>query len=258
MDHATIMIHQSKTVPTPLSNRSPELRPLEDLSIKRGHQSFVPENKTPGRLSLDIPLQNNLPRGKNLDIRMPEIDPEVITHRLNVNPSKEPVKQKKRTFALERQEKIEEEVDKLCTSPEDPPQLVIFEVLDPWNLYVDSSSAICNSGSRIILISLEGFVVKYALLFGFQASNNEAEYEALLAGKRLAHALKVVSLSVHSDSQLVVNHVLGDYEARDKRMAQYLQLVKTSASTFKNFTIVEFPKIRILRQIHYQGSLSSK
>ncbi|KAK3030775.1 hypothetical protein RJ639_035440 [Escallonia herrerae] len=60
------------------------------------------------------------------------------------------------------------------------------------------------------------------------ASNNEAEYEVLLAGIKLALALKVDSLSVHSDSQLVVNHVLGDYEARDERMAQYLQLVKTS------------------------------
>ncbi|KAK3032953.1 hypothetical protein RJ639_036124 [Escallonia herrerae] len=98
-----------------------------------------------------------------------------------------------------------------CTSPEDPPQLVISEVPDPWNLYVDGSSAI--------------------------ASNNEAEYEALVAGIRLAHALKVDSLSVHSDSQLVVNHVLGDYGARDERMAQYLELVKTSASKFKNFTI---------------------
>ncbi|KAK3014063.1 hypothetical protein RJ639_008057 [Escallonia herrerae] len=44
---------------------------------------------------------------------MPGIHPEVITHRLNVDPSKKPVKQKKRTFSPERQEKIEEEVGKL-------------------------------------------------------------------------------------------------------------------------------------------------
>ncbi|KAK3007246.1 hypothetical protein RJ639_016077 [Escallonia herrerae] len=98
-----------------------------------------------------------------------------------------------------------------CTLPEDPPQLVISEVTDPWNLYVDGSSAVGTS-------------------------NKEAEYEALLAGIRRAHALKVDSLSVHSDSQLVVNHVLRDYEARDERMAQYLELVKTSAVKFKNFS----------------------
>ncbi|KAK2999288.1 hypothetical protein RJ639_024668 [Escallonia herrerae] len=106
----------------------------------------------------------------------------------------------------------------------------------------DSSSALGSSGARLILISPEGFTIEYALCFGFQASNNEAEYEALLAGIRLAHALKVDSLSVHSDSQLVVNHVLGDYEARDERMAQYLNLVKTSAVKFQNFTIRQIPR----------------
>ncbi|KAK3032618.1 hypothetical protein RJ639_036578 [Escallonia herrerae] len=129
-----------------------------------------------------------------------------------------------------------------CTLPEDPPQLVISEVTDPWNLYVDGSLAVGNSGARIILISPEGFTIEYALRFRLEASNNEAEYEALLAGIRLAHALKVDSLSVHSDSQLVVNHVLGDYEARDERMAQYLDLVKTSAVKFQNFTIRQIPR----------------
>ncbi|KAK3020146.1 hypothetical protein RJ639_003254 [Escallonia herrerae] len=129
-----------------------------------------------------------------------------------------------------------------CTLSEDPPLLVISEVTDPWNLYVDGSSAVGSSGARIILISPEGFTIEYALCFGFQASNNEAEYEALLAGIRLAHALKVDSLSVYSDSQLVVNHVLGDYEARDERMAQYLELGKTSAVKFNNFTIHQIPR----------------
>ncbi|KAK3006058.1 hypothetical protein RJ639_016676 [Escallonia herrerae] len=64
-----------------------------------------------------------------------------------------------------------------CTLPEDPPRLVIFEVPDPWNLYVDGSSAIGSSGTGIYLINPEGFMVEYALRFGFQASNNEAEYE---------------------------------------------------------------------------------
>ncbi|KAK2998181.1 hypothetical protein RJ639_023719, partial [Escallonia herrerae] len=50
-----------------------------------------------------------------------------------------------------------------CTLPEDLPQLVIFEVPDPWNLYVDGSSTVGSSGAGIILISPEDFVVEYAL-----------------------------------------------------------------------------------------------
>ncbi|KAK3001098.1 hypothetical protein RJ639_020684 [Escallonia herrerae] len=129
-----------------------------------------------------------------------------------------------------------------CRLPEEPLQLVISAAPDPWNLYVDGSSALGSSGAGLILISPEGFTIEYVICFGFQASNNEAEYEALLVGIRLVHALKVDSLSVHSDSQLVVNHVLGDYEARDERMAQYLNLVKTSAVKFQNFTIRQIPR----------------
>ena len=44
---------------------------------------------------------------------MGEIDPAVITHRLNVNPSFKPVKQKRRSFTLERQKVINEKVGKL-------------------------------------------------------------------------------------------------------------------------------------------------
>ncbi|KAK2998485.1 hypothetical protein RJ639_023954 [Escallonia herrerae] len=47
-----------------------------------------------------------------------------------------------------------------CTLPEDPPQLMISEVTDPWNLYVDGSSAVGNSGAGIILISPEGILYK--------------------------------------------------------------------------------------------------
>ncbi|KAK3002251.1 hypothetical protein RJ639_020450 [Escallonia herrerae] len=51
-----------------------------------------------------------------------------------------------------------------CTLLEDPPQLVISEVIDPWNLYVDGSSAVGSSGARIILISPEA--ARYALVEG--------------------------------------------------------------------------------------------
>ena len=47
---------------------------------------------------------------------MPEIDPSVITHRLNVSPSYKPIRQRKRVFALKRGNAIKEEVNKLVTT----------------------------------------------------------------------------------------------------------------------------------------------
>ena len=44
---------------------------------------------------------------------MPGISPDLITHKLNIDPNRKTVKQKKRNFAPERQEAIKEEVEKL-------------------------------------------------------------------------------------------------------------------------------------------------
>ena len=46
--------------------------------------------------------------------------------------------------------------------------------------------------------------MEYALRFGFQASNNEAEYKAIIAGLNLAHSMEADQLEICSDSQLVV------------------------------------------------------
>ncbi|RVW72259.1 hypothetical protein CK203_054943 [Vitis vinifera] len=64
--------------------------------------------------------------------------------------------------------------------------------------------------------------LEQAIRLGFSASNNEAEYEAILSGLDLALALSVSKLRIFSDSQLVVKHVQEEYEAKDARMARYL------------------------------------
>ena len=61
--------------------------------------------------------------------------------------------------------------------------------------------------------------MEQAILLGFPASNNEAEYKSILSGLDLALALSVSRLRVYSDSQLVVRHVQKEYEAKDAHMA---------------------------------------
>ncbi|XP_077229973.1 uncharacterized protein LOC143862954 [Tasmannia lanceolata] len=55
-----------------------------------------------------------------------------------------------------------------------------------WKVYVDGSSNKGGCGASLVLTGLDNFTADYALRFGFRASNNEAEYEALLAGMNLA------------------------------------------------------------------------
>ena len=89
-------------------------------------------------------------------------------------------------------------------------------------LSVDGASNAQGSGAGLILTSPEGIDIEYALRFGFQASNNEAEYEAVIAGLNLAHSLEVDQLEVCSDSQLVVRQIEDTYEAKSGRMILYL------------------------------------
>ena len=91
-----------------------------------------------------------------------------------------------------------------------------------WTLHVDGASNEQGSGAGLILKSPEGVMAEYALRFSFKTSNNQAEYEALIAGLRIAKDLKVEKLRAYSDSQLVVEQTKGEFEAKDPVMAKYL------------------------------------
>ena len=104
--------------------------------------------------------------------------------------------------------------------------------LSAWKLSVDGASNAQGSGAGLILTSPEGIDIEYALRFGFRTSNNEAEYEAVIAGLNLAHSLEVDQLEVYSDSQLVVRQIEDTYEAKSERMVLYLQKVRDLLKKF--------------------------
>ncbi|GJW61993.1 reverse transcriptase domain-containing protein [Tanacetum coccineum] len=88
---------------------------------------------------------------------------------------------------------------------EEPPAGVQTEeaVLEPWILFTDGSSCLEGSGAGLILTNPEGKEFTYALRFEFDASNNEAEYEALVVGLRIAEQMGVKNLIAKVDSRLV-------------------------------------------------------
>ena len=114
--------------------------------------------------------------------------------------------------------------------------------LPVWKLSIDGASNAQASGAGLILTSPEGIDIEYALRFGFQASNNEAEYEAVIAGLNLAHSLEVDQLVVCSDSQLVVRQIEDTYEAKSGRMILYLQKVQ---DLLKKFVLVQVKHVPI-------------
>jgi len=78
--------------------------------------------------------------------------------------------------------------------------------------------------------------------FNFPASNNEAEYEALIAGLQAVRALSVRNLRIKCDSQLIVNQTTGEYETRDERMIKYQALVREELAKLAKYEIEQIPR----------------
>lgn len=85
----------------------------------------------------------------------------------------------------------------------------------------DGSATSKGAEAGCILISPKGRQLKYALVLSFRATNNEAEYEALINGLLIARGAGVTRLQVKCDSQLVVHQLTGDYTARIDKMQAY-------------------------------------
>nr|GEW43622.1 reverse transcriptase domain-containing protein [Tanacetum cinerariifolium] len=111
----------------------------------------------------------------------------------------------------------------------------------PWTLFTDGSSCV-DGGAWLILTSPEVAESTYALRFQFTASNNEAEYEALVAGLRIAARMGVKNVQVSVDSKLVANQVLGTYVTKEDNMIKYLEIVKGLVSGFTTFSISQVPR----------------
>nr|XP_018677532.1 PREDICTED: uncharacterized protein LOC103974988 [Musa acuminata subsp. malaccensis] len=113
---------------------------------------------------------------------------------------------------------------------------------DTWTLHVDGSANAKGAGAGLVLVTPDGRSIERSFRFGFRATNNEAEYEALLAGLRLALEMRVTDIRVITESQLVARQLDGEYEARDPTMVKYLAQVKNLATKFVHFELSNVPR----------------
>ncbi|GKC92361.1 reverse transcriptase domain-containing protein [Tanacetum coccineum] len=124
----------------------------------------------------------------------------------------------------------------------DTPMEVKEELPEPWILFTDGSSCTDGSGAGLILTNPEGMEFTYALRFRFDATNNEAGYEALIAGLRIAEQMGVKNLQANVDSRLVANQVNVRYVAQEADTIRYQEKVRTLTNSFKAFSIRQVPR----------------
>ncbi|KAL1364322.1 hypothetical protein AAHE18_03G209400 [Arachis hypogaea] len=116
------------------------------------------------------------------------------------------------------------------------------EIPTKWNLYMDGSSNKTESGSGAIIESNQGTQIELSLKFEFPASNNQAEYEALLAGLKLAKEVRAHKLVIFSDSQVVTSQIAGTYQAKDPAMKKYLDKTREQLRQFQEYEIQHIPR----------------
>src|SRR5262249_2341334 len=120
--------------------------------------------------------------------------------------------------------------------------LSIVDTSPLWLLYFDGALNSKGRGIGAVLLSPEGVTIPRAHQLTFPATNNVAEYEALLSGLKRALMLKVKDLRIIGDSQLVLRQVLSKYRTRDPRFKLYRKLVKAVVKEFRKLTYVHTPR----------------
>jgi ribonuclease HI len=92
-------------------------------------------------------------------------------------------------------------------------------------MYFDGSKRVQGAGTGVVLISPQVDKLKYVLRMSFpQASNNEAEYEALLHRMKMAKACRATRLKIFGDSNLVVQQVMNRCDAISDNTTTYRNL----------------------------------
>ncbi|XP_074342940.1 uncharacterized protein LOC141680677 [Apium graveolens] len=101
-----------------------------------------------------------------------------------------------------------------------------------WSLFMDGASNGDGAGAGIELISSEAHKIRRATHLAFHATNNDAEYEALINGLKLAMEMKVKNLNVFSDSMIVVYQINGGYQDKGPRTELYLKCAQRIITRF--------------------------
>ena len=90
-----------------------------------------------------------------------------------------------------------------------------------WTMYFDGSVMAPGLGARVVLISLDRSRLHYVIRLHFLASNNVAEYEALINGLHIAVELSATRLYVRGDLELVIDQVMKESSCKSPLMAAY-------------------------------------
>jgi ribonuclease HI len=108
-----------------------------------------------------------------------------------------------------------------------------METTEVWRMYFDGSLKLQGAGAGILFIAPRGEQLKYALQLLFPASNNAAEYEALIHGLNIAMSLGIKILMVYGDSLVVISQINKEWDCLNNSMGKYCTAVRKLEDKFE-------------------------
>jgi hypothetical protein len=115
----------------------------------------------------------------------------------------------------------------------------------------DGSKMLRGLGAGVVFTSPKGDKLLYVLQIYLCASNNVAEYEALVHGLKLAKEIGIQRILCFGDSNLVVHQVSGEWDAKDANMASYRFYVQQLCGFFEGYEFHHVPEQTTMRRIGY-------
>ena len=112
-----------------------------------------------------------------------------------------------------------------------------------WTLLIDGSNKINGSGIGLVLVSPKRDLIQQSICCGFNVTNNEGRYKALIIKLSLNKEIGIQKVDIDSKSQLVVNQPQATNQARDSKMMAYIAHVKQLQSSFDEFTITQVTRL---------------
>jgi ribonuclease HI len=108
------------------------------------------------------------------------------------------------------------------------------DLSNAWTIYVDGSKRISGAGVGVIPVSPQGDKMRYVLRMRFtNPSNNEAEYEAVLHGMRMAKACGATRIKIHGNLNLIAQQVMKDCDTTCANMIAYCTMYDKLEGNFK-------------------------
>ncbi|VFQ97130.1 unnamed protein product, partial [Cuscuta campestris] len=111
-----------------------------------------------------------------------------------------------------------------------------------WEIHSDGSCTKDDLGGGAVLTSPEGFKAYHSFKFTFRATNNEAEYEALIGGIQIALFMKIKHIRLKSDSKLAIGQLKGEMEAKEGRLKRYRDCARTLLGQFESYELIYVPR----------------